>query len=118
MRTLLILLTVTLAAIGGYAFKEFAVARDAQPALTQDQVDAAISQYLKQHPAEVMEALKTAQAQAEQQQQAEATQALEDRKAEIYNNKLKELREKYKVAVKEDEKKENEKKEEKTEEEK
>lgn len=86
MRTLLILLAVILAAIGGYAFKEFAVARDAHPALTQDQVDAAISQYLKQHPAEVMEALKTAQAQAEQQQQAEATQALEDRKAEIYNN--------------------------------
>ena len=43
---------------------------------------------------------------------------LNEKKAEIYNNKLKELREKYKVAVKEDEKKENEKKEEKTEEEK
>lgn len=41
---------------------------------------------------------------------------LNEKKAEIYNNKLKELREKYKVAVKEDEKKENESKEEKTEE--
>lgn len=86
MRTLLVMLALVVAAIGGYAFKEFAVARDAQPDLTQDKVNLAIAQYLKDHPGDVMAALQTAQAQAEQQKQAEAIQALADRKAEIFNN--------------------------------
>ena len=86
MRTLLIALALIVAAVGGYAFKEFAVARDAEPALAQEQVDLAIGQYLKQHPNEVMAALQAAQAQAEQQQKADATEALEQRKADIYDN--------------------------------
>jgi protein-disulfide isomerase len=86
MRTLLIALALIVAAVGGYAFKEFAVARDAEPALAREQVDLAIGQYLKQHPNEVMAALQAAQAQAEQQQKADATEALEQRKADIYDN--------------------------------
>ncbi len=86
MRTLLILFAVIVAGIGGYAFKEFAVARDATPALTAAQVDQAISQYLKDHPGDVLDALQAAQAQAEKQQLAEATRALDERRAEIFDN--------------------------------
>lgn len=86
MRTLLVLLALVLAAIGGYAFKEFAVARSTEPAPTTAQIDQAISQYLKQHPEEVMAALQAAQGLAEQRQHAEATKALADRREEIFNN--------------------------------
>lgn len=86
MRTIIIAIALLLAAVGGYAFKEFAVATDEAALLTQDQVNQAISQYLKDHPSEVVDALKAAQAQEEQQQQVAASQALNDRYAEIFNN--------------------------------
>lgn len=85
MRTIVIVIALIVAAIGGYAVKEFAVAGNAGP-LTQEQVNQAISQYLKDHPAEVMDALQAAQTQAETQKQVAATQALDDRYAEIFNN--------------------------------
>lgn len=86
MRTLAIALALVLAALGGYAVKEFAAAGNGDPSVTQAQLDQAISQYLKAHPGEVLDALKAAQGEAERQQQADALKALEDRKAEIYNN--------------------------------
>jgi protein-disulfide isomerase len=90
MRTLLILLALIVAAAGGYAFKEFAVAEDPAPpaaaATNQAEIDQAISQYLKQHPEEVLAALQLAQVQAEQKQQADAVKSLADRRAEIFNN--------------------------------
>src|SRR5262245_24673977 len=83
MRTILIALGLLLAAVGGYAFKEIAVARDPapQPALNQ-----AISQYLKDHPDEVMAALKVAQANQQRQQLTEAHLALEQKQDQIFNN--------------------------------
>jgi len=86
MRAILIALALLLAAAGGYAFKEFAVARDAKEAPPQAAMDQAISQYLKDHPSEVMAALKQAQAEQEKQQQAEAHQALEQKQDQIFNN--------------------------------
>src|SRR5215510_7703226 len=83
MRAILIALGLLLAAVGGYAFKEFAVARDPAP---QAAIDQAISQYLKNHPDEVVAALKLAQANAQQQQQVQATQALEQKQDQIFNN--------------------------------
>jgi protein-disulfide isomerase len=83
MRAILIALGLLLAAAGGYAFKEFAVARDPAP---QAAIDQAISQYLKNHPDEVVAALKLAQANAEQQQQVQATQALEEQQDQVFNN--------------------------------
>ena len=86
MRTIIIVVALILAAIGGYAFKEFAVAKEGAASPTPDQVNLAISQYLKDHPEEIVAALQAAQAQAEQQKQVAATQALDDRHAEIFNN--------------------------------
>jgi protein-disulfide isomerase len=86
MRTIIIAVALILAAVGGYAFKEFAVAKDEAASLTQDQVNVAISQYLKDHPDEIVAALQAAQTQAEQRKQVAATQALADAKAEIFNN--------------------------------
>lgn len=86
MRTLLILVALMVAAVGGYAFKEFALAREVQPVLAQQEIDQAIARYLKEHPGDVMAALQAAQAQAEQQQKQVALQALADRKAEIFDN--------------------------------
>jgi protein-disulfide isomerase len=90
MRTLIIVAALILAAIGGYAFKEFAVARsDAgheTPSLTQEQVNQAIGQYLKDHPEEIVASLQAAQDKVEQQKQLAATQALNDSAAEIFNN--------------------------------
>lgn len=86
MRAILIALALLLAAAGGYAFKEFAVARDASEAPPQAAMDQAISQYLKDHPSEVMAALKQAQAEQEKQQQAEAHLALEQKQDQIFNN--------------------------------
>lgn len=86
MRAILIALALLLAAAGGYAFKEFAVARNVAEAPPQATLDQAISQYLKDHPQEVLAALKAAQAKAERQQLAEAQQALETRQDQIFNN--------------------------------
>lgn len=91
MRTIVIAIALILAAVGGYAFKEFAVAQketasEAPASVTPDQINQAISQYLKDHPDEVVAALQAAQAQAEQQKQVAATQALSDSHAEIFNN--------------------------------
>lgn len=90
MRTLIIVAALILAAVGGYAFKEFAVARNdagnEAPSLTQEQVNQAIGQYLKDHPEEIIASLQAAQANAEQQKQLAATQALNDSAAEIFNN--------------------------------
>ncbi|HWA50904.1 MAG TPA: DsbA family protein [Dongiaceae bacterium] len=90
MRTLIIVAALILAAVGGYAFKEFAVARndtasDAPP-LTQDQLNQAIGQYLKDHPEEIVASLQAAQDKVEQQKQLAANQALTDGYAEIFNN--------------------------------
>jgi protein-disulfide isomerase len=83
MRAILIALGLLLAAVGGYAFKEFAVARDPAP---QGAMNQAISQYLKNHPDEVMAALKLAQAETQRQQLVEAQQALEQNQDQIFNN--------------------------------
>jgi protein-disulfide isomerase len=83
MRAILIALALLLAAAGGYAFKEFAVARDPAP---EAAIDQAISQYLKNHPDEVLASLKLAQASVQQQQAAEAHQALEQKQDQIFNN--------------------------------
>ncbi|HET6620293.1 MAG TPA: DsbA family protein [Dongiaceae bacterium] len=86
MRAILLALALLLAAAGGYALKEFAVARDASAPLPQVAIDQAISQYLKDHPGEVMDALKLAQSQAQHQQEADARLALEQKQDQIYNN--------------------------------
>lgn len=86
MRAILIALALLLAAIGGYAFKEFAAARDSAEAPPSTSIDQRISQYLKAHPDEVLAALKLAQANAQQQQQAEAQQSLEQKQDQIFNN--------------------------------
>ncbi len=86
MRAILIALALILAAVGGYAFKEFAAARDAADAPPQAVLDQAISQYLKDHPQEVLAVLKQAQAMTQRQQQAEARQALELKQDQIFNN--------------------------------
>jgi protein-disulfide isomerase len=86
MRAILIALALFLAAVGGYAFKEFAAARDSAEAPPSTSIDQQISQYLKAHPDEVLAALKLAQANAQQQQRAEAQQSLEQKQDQIFNN--------------------------------
>lgn len=83
MRAILIAVALFLAAIGGYAFKEFAVARNSADAPSIDQQ---ISQYLKNHPDEVMAALQLAQANEERRQMVAAQQALELQQDQIFNN--------------------------------
>ena len=85
MRAILLALALLVAAAGGYAFKEFAVARDASVP-PQAVIDHAISQYLKDHPDEVMDAIKLAQANAQHRQEADARLALEQKQDQIYNN--------------------------------
>ncbi|WP_284735681.1 DsbA family protein [Dongia deserti] len=84
MRAILIALALFLAAIGGYAFKEFAVARNAAEVPTS--IDQQISQYLKNHPEEVMTALRLAQAKEERRKKDEAQQALDVQQDQIFNN--------------------------------
>jgi protein-disulfide isomerase len=84
MRVILIALALFVAAVGGYAFKEFASARNSaeEPALINRQ----ISQYLRDHPEEVVNAIKLAQAKEEERQKAAATQAMELQQDQIFNN--------------------------------
>jgi protein-disulfide isomerase len=84
MRTIIIAVALLLAGVGGYALKEFAVAGP-EP-LASDRMNQAISQYLKDHPAEVMDALRAAQVLEEEQKQLAASEALNVRYAEIFNN--------------------------------
>ena len=86
MRTILIAIALFLAAIGGYAFKEFAAARNAAEAPAAPSLDQQISQYLKNHPDEVMAALQKAQANEKRRQLAASQQALELRQDQIFNN--------------------------------
>ena len=86
MRAILIALALLLAAAGGYAFKEFAAARDAAEAPPQAVLEQAISQYLRDHPQEVMAALQQARAIEERQQKVEADQALEQKQDQIFRN--------------------------------
>jgi protein-disulfide isomerase len=86
MRAILIALALLLAAIGGYAAKEFAVARDTAEAPPAAPIEQQISQYLKDHPEEVMAALRLAQGNAEKRQLAEAQLALEEQQDQIFNN--------------------------------
>ena len=88
MRALLIALALLLAAIGGYALKEFAAARDSAevPPVAGTSIDQQISQYLKDHPDEVMGALRLAQANEETQKQANAQLAVAERQDQIFNN--------------------------------
>jgi protein-disulfide isomerase len=84
MRAILIALALFVAAVGGYAFKEFASARgSAEDAAS---INRQISQYLKDHPEEVVAAINMAQAKEEERQKAEATQAMELQQDQIFNN--------------------------------
>ncbi len=88
MRAILIAFALLLAAVGGYALKEFASARgsaEMSPAAAAS-IDQQISQYLKDHPDEVMAALKLAQANAEQQKQADAQLVVAEQQDQIFNN--------------------------------
>src|SRR5262245_15649262 len=88
MRAILIALALLLAAVGGYALKEFAAARGSAetPAAVSSSIDQQISQYLKNHPEEVLAALKLAQANAEKQKEADAQLALAEQQGQIFNN--------------------------------
>ena len=90
MRAILIAFALLLAAVGGYALKEFAAARgsaELPPAASaSSSIDQQISQYLKDHPDEVMAALKLAQANAEKQKAADAQLAVAEQQDQIFNN--------------------------------
>jgi protein-disulfide isomerase len=88
MRAILIAFALLLAAVGGYALKEFASARDSagSPPAASASIDRQISQYLKDHPDEVMAAIKLAQANAEKQKAADAQLAVADQRDQIFNN--------------------------------
>jgi len=86
MRALLIALALLLAAVGGYALKEFAAARDSSEAPPTASIDQQISQYLKDHPDEVMAALKLAQANEVKQKEAAAQVAVAEQQDQIFNN--------------------------------
>ena len=86
MRALLIALALLLAAVGGYALKEFAAARDSSEATPTASIDQQISQYLKDHPDEVMAALKLAQANEVKQKEAAAQVAVAEQQDQIFNN--------------------------------
>lgn len=86
MRAILIAIALFLAAIGGYALKEFAAARNSVETLSSAAIDQQISQYLRSHPEEVMTALRLAQANEERQRKTEAQQALELKQDQIFNN--------------------------------
>jgi protein-disulfide isomerase len=88
MRAILIALALLLAAVGGYALKEFAAARDSAeaPPAASSSIDQQISQYLKNHPDEVLAALRLAQANAEKQKEADAQLAVAEQQDQIFNN--------------------------------
>src|SRR5262245_8193625 len=88
MRALLIAFALLLAAVGGYAFKEFAGARSSAdaPLAASTSIDQQISQYLKDHPEEVVAALKLAQANAEKQKAADALLTVAEKQDQIFNN--------------------------------
>jgi protein-disulfide isomerase len=88
MRAILIAFALLLAAVGGYALKEFAAARDSAeaPPSTSSSIDQQISQYLKNHPDEVLAALKLAQVNAEKQKEVDAQLAVAERQDQIFNN--------------------------------
>lgn len=88
MRAILIAFALLLAAVGGYALKEFAAARGSaeSPPAASASIDQQISQYLKDHPDEVMAALQLAQANAEKQKQADAQLAVAEQQDQIFNN--------------------------------
>jgi protein-disulfide isomerase len=88
MRAILIALALFLAAVGGYALKEFAGARDSAeaPPAASPSIDQQISQYLKDHPDEVMAALRLAQANTEKQKAADAQLAVAQQQDQIFNN--------------------------------
>jgi protein-disulfide isomerase len=86
MRAILIALALLLAAVGGYALKEFAAARDSADAPPTSSIDQQISQYLKDHPDEVLAALRLAQANAEKQKEADAQLAVAQQQDQIFNN--------------------------------
>jgi protein-disulfide isomerase len=87
MRAILIAFALFLAAIGGYALKEFAGAGDSADApAASPSIDQQISQYLKDHPEEVLGALKLAQANAEKQKAADAQLAVAQKQDQIFNN--------------------------------
>lgn len=86
MRAILIALALILAAVGGYAFKEFAGARETPGTPDTAAINAAIGQYLKDHPDEVLDAARAAQGNAQKQQEAAAQVALEQQINQIYNN--------------------------------
>lgn len=88
MRAILIAFALFLAAVGGYALKEFAGARNSgeAPPAASSSIDQQISQYLKNHPEEVLSALKLAQANAEKQKSADAQLALAKQQDQIFNN--------------------------------
>lgn len=88
MRAILIAFALLLAAVGGYALKEFAAARDSAeaPPVASSSIDQQISQYLKNHPDEVLAALGLAQANAEKQKAADAQLAVAEQQDQIFNN--------------------------------
>lgn len=88
MRAILIALALLIAAVGGYALKEFAAARDSAeaPPAASTSIDRQISQYLKDHPDEVMAALRLAQANSEKQKEADARLALAGQQDQVFNN--------------------------------
>jgi protein-disulfide isomerase len=86
MRAILIAFALLLAAVGGYALKEFAAARDSTEAPASSSIDQQISQYLKDHPDEVLAALKLAQANAEKQKEVDAQLAVAEKQDQIFNN--------------------------------
>jgi protein-disulfide isomerase len=85
MRAILIAIALFLAALGGYALKEFAAARNSAEAPSPS-VDQQITQYLKDHPEEVLAALRLAQANAEKQKEADAQLAVAQQQDQIFNN--------------------------------
>jgi protein-disulfide isomerase len=88
MRAILIAFALLLAAVGGYALKEFAAARDSSeaPPAASSSIDQQISQYLKNHPEEVMAALRLAQANEEKQKESDAQLAVAEQQDQIFNN--------------------------------
>ena len=88
MRAILIAIALLLAAVGGYALKEFAAARDSAeaPPAASSSIDQQISRYLKDHPEEVLAALKLAQANAERQKAADAQLVVAKQQDQIFNN--------------------------------
>jgi protein-disulfide isomerase len=87
MRAILIAIALFLAALGGYALKEFAAARSSTEAsVPSTSIDQQIAEYLKNHPEEVLAAVRLAQANAEKQKAADAQLAVAEQQDQIFNN--------------------------------